>query len=196
MSIYYNETRDTTMLENFIQFLKKTFTYAEESSAQTPSTVSSAPKSETKPQQNAGNPQQISQPVFTPAPEVQVRRANIVRGESDPQKAAQQQADNFAALRPKPGDNPFRMSIEKVFFAKGSGVVVTGTIGQGVARVGAKSLIVHAANKTTIETRVIGIERNGQLVNSAPAGSAVGLLLEHITRNDVHGGDVIGEISE
>lgn len=183
------------MLENFVQFLKKTFTYAEESNAQTPPTVSSAqaPAQQPKPQPSQPKP---AQPRVAPAPEIKVRKANTIQGESDPQKAAKQQADNFAALRPKPGDNPFRMTVDKVFYAKGSGVVVKGVIGQGIAKAGTRALIVHAANKTTIQTRVLGIEKNGQLVNSAPAGSTVGLLLDQVTRNDVHARDVIGEIPE
>ncbi len=185
------------MLDNFVQFLKKTFTYAEESNAQTPPTVSSAQQPAPKPAKTQPQrPQQSAQPFFAPSPEVTVRKANAIQGESDPQKAAKQQADNFAALRPKPGDNPFRMTVDKVFYAKGSGVVVTGVIGQGIAKAGTRALIVHAANKTTIQTRVLGIEKNGQLVNSAPAGSTVGLLLDQVTRNDVHARDVIGEIPE
>lgn len=186
------------MLDNFVQFLKRTFTYAEESEAQTPPTVSSAQQNapKPKPQPQPQRPQQPVQQSFTPAPELSVRRANTVQGESDPQKAAKQQADNFAALRPKPGDNPFRMTVDKVFYAKGSGVVVKGVIGQGIAKAGTKALIIHAANKTTIQTRILGIERNGQLVNTAPAGSTVGLLLDQVTRNDVHARDVIGEIPE
>ncbi len=180
------------MLDNFVQFLKNTFTYAEESSAKTPETVSSSAPQQTKPVQN--NTQSRPAPQQTTVrPAVQPKKQAVV-GESDPQKAAQQQTDNFNALRPKPGDNPYRMIVDKVFYAKGSGVVVRGTLAQGVARVGAKSLIVHAANKTTVQTKVIGIERNGQLVSSAPAGSTVGLLLDQLTRNDVHSGDVIGEI--
>lgn len=182
------------MLDNFVKFLKDTFTYAEESTVKTPETVSSSAPKQPQKQTAQGSTHNRPAPQQTAVrPAAQPRKQTVV-GESDPQKAAQQQTDNFNALRPKPGDNPYRMIVDKVFYAKGSGVVVRGTLAQGVARVGAQSLIVHAANKTTVRTKIIGIERNGQLVNSAPAGSTVGLLLDRLTRNDVHSGDVIGEI--
>jgi|GEM_PF-2648487 len=178
------------MLDNFVDFLKRTFTYAEESNAQTPPTVktNAQPASAAQPKQ-----QPVRQAVQQSAPKP---RVNVtVKGESDPLKNAQQQTDNFNAMRPKPGDNPFRMTIDKVMFAKGRGVVVIGTVGKGIVKAGTNALIVHAANKTTIRTRIVEIGRNNQLVSTAPAGSAVGLLLEEITRDDVHAGDVIGEIA-
>lgn len=176
------------MLDNFVDFLKRTFTYAEESNAQTPPTV----KTDAQPVRAAQPTQQPVKQAMQPAPKPKVNVT--VKGESDPQKNAQQQTNNFNAMRPKPGDNPFRMTIDKVMFAKGRGVVVIGTVGKGIVKAGTNALIVHAANKTTIRTRIVEIGRNNQLVSTAPAGSAVGLLLEEITRDDVHAGDVIGEI--
>lgn len=172
------------MASNFIEFLKRTFTYAEDSNAQTPQTVS------TKTETASSQPRQAVAPQPAPKPRVNVS----VKGDFDAQKNAQQQTDNFNAMRPKPGDNPFRMVVDKVAFAKGRGVVVMGSIGKGIAKAGTKALIVHAANKTTVQTSIVSIARNNQLVSTAPAGASVGLLLEGLTRDDVHAGDVIGEI--
>lgn len=176
------------MASNFIEFLKRTFTYAEDSNVQTPQTVSTKTETASSQPRQAVAPQ--SAPQSAPKPRVNVS----VKGGFDAQKNAQQQTDNFNAMRPKPGDNPFRMVVDKVAFAKGRGVVVMGSIGKGIAKAGTKALIVHAANKTTVQTSIVSIARNNQLVSTAPAGASVGLLLEGLTRDDVHAGDVIGEI--
>lgn len=181
------------MLDRFVAFLKNTFVYEEESQAETPKVAdTSAPAATEK---KAARPAPAPDPgSFFPSHEKKPAKPEP-RYSVDPQAAAQKQADNFSALRPRPEDTHYRMIVDKVFYAKGGGVVVRGTIGMGVAKAGANSLIVHAANRTTLKTRVIAIERDGKVVNSAPAGCTVGLLLEDITRNDVHAGDVIGEIN-
>lgn len=191
------------MFDRFITFLKNTFTYEEESQAETPRVVSSQDNQQqidTVRRSSAPTSSSVDPGDFFPASQPTERRGqkaaqSVPRYSIDPQAAAQQQANNFSALRPRPEDTQYRMIVDKVFYAKGGGVVVRGTIGTGVAKAGANSLIVHAANRTTIKTRVIAIERDGRVVNSAPAGCTVGLLLEGITRNDVHAGDVIGEIN-
>ncbi len=179
------------MLDKLANFLKNTFTYEEESKAEPPKVVKTA----SKPKNDSGEIKTVraAQPtVSAPAEDIRPQ----TKYTTTPQDAAQQQTNNFAALRPKPEDTQFRMLVDKVFYAKGGGVVVRGQIGVGIAKAGSLALIVHAANRTTTKTKVVAIERDGKVVGSAPAGSTVGLLLERsTTRNDVHIGDVIGEIS-
>ena len=214
------------MFEKFVTFLKNTFTYEEESEAETPSVARTdeayapqeKPRERKRPEQRRERPEQrrtrqselpsdfqprtVVDPeqYFSPvanmtSPRRQADSTPQPKYATDPLTAAKQQTDNFSALRPRPEDTQFRMIVEKVFYAKGGGVVVRGNIGVGIARADSKALIVHAANRTTAQTRVVAIERDGKVVNTAPAGSTVGLLLDtNITRNDVHAGDVIGSI--
>ena len=209
------------MLDKFMNFLKNTFTYEEESEAETPPVVQSAPveirqAEESQPRERRERPARQRQSTrspgdfvpktvadpeeyFSPVASMTSRRKEQTpqpKYATDPIAAAKQQTDNFSALRPRPEDNQFRMLIEKVDYAKGAGVLVFGNIGVGIAHVDCNALIVHAANRTTVKTKVIAIGRDGKKVSAAPAGSTVGLLLNsNITRNDVHAGDVIGSIN-
>ena len=186
------------MLENVKKFLKNTFTYEEASQAQTPE-VEKAPSSQAE--RAAANraaaqaPKKVIPSTSFARPEDEAKPKPVVSYTTDPQFAARQQAENFAAMRPKtPKAEQFRMVVKDVFFAKGSGVVIKGEVAQGIAKVGMKTLIVHTANKSTVQTRIMAIESSGNLVNSAITGTTVGILLDGLTRNDVHSGDVIGEI--
>lgn len=207
------------MLDKFMNFLKNTFTYEEESEAETPPVVRSAPEDvsqaeERQPRERRERPARQStrspgdfvpktvadpEDYFSPVASMTSKRKDQTpqpKYATDPIAAAKQQTDNFSALRPRPEDQQFRMLIEKVDYAKGAGVLVFGNIGVGIAHVDCNALIVHAANKTTVKTKVIAIGRDGKKVSAAPAGSTVGLLLDsNITRNDVHAGDVIGSIN-
>ena len=205
------------MLDKFMNFLKNTFTYEEESEAETPPVVQSAPPIEVRQAAEENRqprrerpakqstrspgdfvPKTVADPeeYFSPVASMTAQRKEQPKYATDPIAAAKQQTDNFSALRPRPEDNQFRMLIEKVDYAKGAGVLVFGNIGVGIAHVDCNALIVHAANRTTVKTKVIAIGRDGKKVSAAPAGSTVGLLLDsNITRNDVHAGDVIGSIN-
>ncbi len=207
------------MLDKFVTFLKNTFTYEEESDAETPPVVRNTPDEarqaeERQPRERRERPARQStrspgdfvpktmadpEDYFSPVASMTSQRKDQTpqpKYATDPIAAAKQQTDNFSALRPRPEDQQFRMLIEKVDYAKGAGVLVFGNIGVGIAHIDCNALIVHAANKTTVKTKVIAIGRDGKKVSTAPAGSTVGLLLDsNITRNDVHAGDVIGSIN-
>ena len=205
------------MLDKFMNFLKNTFTYEEESEAETPPVVQSAPlevrqSEETRqPRERRERPARhstrspgdfvprtVADPdeYFSPVASMTEKKKEQPKYATDPIAAAKQQADNFSALRPRPEDQQFRMLIDKVDYAKGAGVLVFGNIGVGIAHVNCSARIVHAANRTTVQTKVIAIGKDGKKVSAAPAGSTVGLLLDsNITRNDVHAGDVIGSIN-
>ena len=80
----------------------------------------------------------------------------------------------------------FYMQIEDVFTIVGRGVVVTGVINSGVIRIGDSVSI-----NESIPSRVLGIEMFRKALDIAQAGDACGLLLENITRDDVHRGDYL-----
>lgn len=183
------------MFDGLVRFLKETFTYEETSSAETPKVVQSQ---EHKPLKAKSSRQDGRSGSAGAAVDIPLQSAKDGRStgacQTSPQSTAQQQTSNFANMRPRPEDERFRMIVDAVFYAKGGGVVARGTVGVGIVRTGNRALIVHAANRTTLQTRIVAVEKDGKVVQSAPAGSTVGLLLEQITRNDIHAGDVIGAI--
>ena len=85
---------------------------------------------------------------------------------------------------------PFLMPIEDVFSIQGRGVVVTGTIQRGRIHVGDKPSLVGRSNEVR-EVNVTGIEQFRKLFDEAAAGDPVGLLLRHVTPDEVKPGQVL-----
>jgi elongation factor Tu len=84
----------------------------------------------------------------------------------------------------------FRMTIVDVFFIKGRGTVVTGTVESGTLKVGDEIKITRASSLPRSVT-VTGIERVRQLLSEASAGDDVGVLLRGVEKKDVQRGDVL-----
>jgi len=84
----------------------------------------------------------------------------------------------------------FRMTIVDVFFIKGRGTVVTGTVESGTLKVGDEIKIARASSLPRTVT-VTGIERVRQLLSEATAGDDVGVLLRGVEKKEVQRGDVL-----
>ena len=83
----------------------------------------------------------------------------------------------------------FRMTVQDVFFIKGRGTVVTGTVESGTITEGA-AIEVHGPSGVT-QTMVQGIEMFRRTKSQANAGDNVGILLRGLQRDQVQRGDVL-----
>lgn len=81
--------------------------------------------------------------------------------------------------------NNFLMQIEDVFSITGRGTVITGIIKSGV--INSNDTVYISGNQYIIT----GIEKNRQLVSSARANEAVGLLIKGVPVNQFHKGDIV-----
>jgi translation elongation factor EF-Tu-like GTPase len=84
----------------------------------------------------------------------------------------------------------FRMPVQDVFSIQGRGTVVTGQIEAGTVRVGMPVNVVRDGG-LAFTTKVTGVEMFRKVLDSATAGDNVGLLLAHLTREQLHQGDVV-----
>ena len=84
----------------------------------------------------------------------------------------------------------FRLTIADVFFIKGRGIVVTGTVESGTLKVGDKIQIARAGGSPRSVT-VTGIEQFRKLLTEAQAGDDIGVLLRGIEKQDIQKGDVL-----
>lgn len=83
-------------------------------------------------------------------------------------------------------DGLFRLSIDRAFYMKGSGLVVTGTVASGAVEVG-DTLRIQPQNKTL---RVRGIHAQGALSNRGSSGQRCALNVSgDIHRDDIERGD-------
>ena len=80
----------------------------------------------------------------------------------------------------------FQMYVEDVFSISGRGTVVTGRVFSGTITVGEVVII-----NGTINSKVLGIEMFRKSLDYAQAGDDCGLLLENISREEIHKGDAI-----
>jgi hypothetical protein len=83
----------------------------------------------------------------------------------------------------------FRMTVQFVFFIKGRGTVVTGTVESGTITEGA-AIEIHGPSGVT-QTVVQGIEMFRKTISQANAGDDVGILLCGLQRDQVQRGDVL-----
>lgn len=80
----------------------------------------------------------------------------------------------------------FRMYVDDVFSITGRGTVVTGRVDSGIVNIGDVVTI-----NGTINSKVLGIEMFRKSLDYAQAGDDCGLLLENISREDIHKGDYL-----
>lgn len=96
-------------------------------------------------------------------------------------------ADALAAVVPRDDGDFFRLPVDRVFTVKGTGTVVTGSIWSGRTSQDA-SLRLLPGDRAV---RVRGLQRHGEPVNEAGAGSRAALALAGIDRDDARRGDVL-----
>ena len=84
----------------------------------------------------------------------------------------------------------FRMTIADVFFIKGRGTVVIGTVESGTLKVGDAIQIARSGSSPRPVT-VTGIEMFRKMLTEANSGDDIGVLLRGIDKKDVQKGDVL-----
>jgi elongation factor Tu len=88
------------------------------------------------------------------------------------------------------GEHDLSVSVQDVFVLPGRGTVVVGVVEHG--RVGADAVVGVRRDGTVIRhASVLGILVRHEDVESASAGTAVGLVLAGVGREDLRRGDVI-----
>ena len=112
-----------------------------------------------------------------------------------PQEASTMSTMNYAEMSPSmatptgASNTGFRMTVQDVFFIKGRGTVVTGTVESGTITEGA-AIEIHSPSGVT-QTVVQGIEMFRRTKSQANAGDNVGILLRGLQRDQVQRGDVL-----
>ena len=104
----------------------------------------------------------------------------------EPTPSTMDYANVSPAMTPTTG---FRMTVQDVFFIKGRGTVVTGTVESGTITEGA-AIEIHGPSGVT-QTVVQGIEMFRRTKSQANAGDNVGILLRGVQRDQVQRGDVL-----
>jgi hypothetical protein len=84
----------------------------------------------------------------------------------------------------------FALTVEDVFSITGRGTVVTGQVSSGEVRVGQRVTIVREGQDVGA-SEVTGIEAFRSTRDVATAGDTIGLLLQGVSRSDVHRGDLL-----
>lgn len=87
-------------------------------------------------------------------------------------------------------DKPFMMAIESTFDIQGRGTVVTGTIDQGVVKVGDEIEIMGFSDRIR-KTNVTGLETFRKSLDKGEAGDNIGILVKGLTRKDVQRGMIV-----
>ena len=87
------------------------------------------------------------------------------------------------------GAGAFRMTVEDVFTVSGRGTVVVGKVEEGTVSVGDEVVICRRSGCQP--ARVDGLERFREVVKSARAGEAVGVLLRKVSHDQVERGDIL-----
>ena len=82
------------------------------------------------------------------------------------------------------------MTVEDVFMINGRGTVVTGRIESGTVQVGMQVNVVRDGG-VAVTTEVTGIEKFRKVLDTATAGDNVGLLLEGLSQEQLHAGDLL-----
>lgn len=88
----------------------------------------------------------------------------------------------------------FMMRIEDRFDIVGKGIVVTGLVAVGVVKVGEVVCITNPSGGIRL-VKIKGIERFCEQLDSACAGSNVGIVLEGIKKAEISSGDLMYKIS-
>jgi len=88
------------------------------------------------------------------------------------------------------GAGGFRMTVDDVFSIAGRGTVITGTVEQGVLRVGDDVLVVKP-DGAELAAECSGLEMFRRTLNEAHAGDHVGVLLKGLGKEQLARGDVL-----
>ncbi len=80
----------------------------------------------------------------------------------------------------------FHMVVEDVFTITGRGTIVTGRVDSGEVRVG-QPITINGSRPT----KVLGIEMFRKTLDYAQAGDNCGILLEGVSREEIHKGDYL-----
>ena len=97
---------------------------------------------------------------------------------------------DYAQMSPSMASNTgFRMTVQDVFFIKGRGTVVTGTVESGTITEGAP-IEIHGSSGVT-QTVAQSIEMFRRTTSQANVGDNVGILLRGIQGDQVQRGDVL-----
>ena len=99
--------------------------------------------------------------------------------------------DNTLYVPDRKKDLPFMMSVEGTYNIEGRGLVVVGTIDQGMVKPG-QEVDVVGKNKF-FKTTITGIETFKKTLDHGEAGDNVGLLLRGLTRDQVSRGMIISK---
>ena len=106
------------------------------------------------------------------------------------QEGSTMSAMDYAQMSPSMASSTgFRMTVQDVFFIKGRGTVVTGTVESGTITAGA-AIEIHSSSGVT-QTVVEDIEMFRRTTSQANAGDNVGILLRGLQRDQVQRGDVL-----
>ena len=84
----------------------------------------------------------------------------------------------------------FRLAVEDVFMITGRGVVVTGRVESGSTAIGRQVTLLRDGG-VVATSRINGIEKFRAVTDIATAGENVGLLLDALTKDQVHRGDIV-----
>ncbi|HIZ38074.1 MAG TPA: hypothetical protein H9815_20045 [Candidatus Ruania gallistercoris] len=91
---------------------------------------------------------------------------------------------------PPPAAGDSLLTVEDVFTITGRGTVVTGAVDRGTLRVG-QQVAVYRGGQAVATSEIIGIEAFRKMLDEAPAGENVGVLLRDLTRKQIQQGDQI-----
>lgn len=95
--------------------------------------------------------------------------------------------DDYFVAPERPVDKDFFMSVESSFNIPGRGTVATGTIDQGVCKIGDDVHLIGISRKP-LATTIVGVESFKKTLDRGEAGDNVGLLLRGLNREDVQRG--------
>ena len=95
--------------------------------------------------------------------------------------------DKYFTAPARAVDKPFSMSIDGAFNIPGRGTVATGTVDQGVVKVGDEVHLIGYTRRPKLST-VVGVETFKKTLERGEAGDNVGCLLRGLNRDDVQRG--------
>ncbi|CAI2369909.1 unnamed protein product [Moneuplotes crassus] len=92
--------------------------------------------------------------------------------------------DSYFEAPTRPIDKDFFMSVESSFNIPGRGTVATGTIDQGICKIGDDVHLIGIDRKP-VATTIVGVESFKKTLDRGEAGDNVGVLLRGLNREDV-----------
>lgn len=80
--------------------------------------------------------------------------------------------------------------VEDIFYIKGRGTVVTGTVTSGTFNTGDEIIIISKSGDK-IKSQICGIETFRKIVSEASKGTNAGFLLDNVQKNQIQKNDII-----